>query len=110
MCSVLPQPQPQAYPRYTVVAEKLEALTPLGMLNSRMKDFFDYWMLAKHSDFDGLLLTRSVAATFDRRRTAIPEGTPIGLSVEIIDDAQEEKTVASLSAQKCTRPDVKGNH
>jgi len=85
------EPQLRAYPRYTVVAEKLEALTSLGMLNSRMKDFFDLWVLAKHSDFDGSVLSRAVAATFGRRRTAIPQGVPIGLSDEFINDAQKEK-------------------
>jgi hypothetical protein len=70
----MPEPQLRVYPRYTVVAEKLEALTTLGMLNSRMKDFFDLWVQAKHSDFDGSVLLRAVAATFERRRTAIPQG------------------------------------
>ncbi len=84
-------PQLRAYPRYTVVAEKLEALTSLGMLNSRMKDFFDLWVLARHSDFDGPILSRAVAATFERRRTPIPHGAPIGLSDEFINDAQKNK-------------------
>ncbi len=51
--SGMPVPQIRVYPRYTVVAEKLEALTSLGMLNSRMKDFFDLWVLAKQSEFEG---------------------------------------------------------
>ena len=87
----MPEPHLRVYPRYTVVAEKLEALTSLGMLNSRMKDFFDLWILAKHSDFDGSVLSRAVAATFERRRTAIPTGVPIGLSEEFINDAQKDK-------------------
>ncbi len=87
----LPEPQLRAYPRCTVVAEKLEALTSLGMLNSRMKDFFDLWVLAKHSDFDGELLSRAIAATFERRLTAFPEGIPIGLSDEFINDDQKNK-------------------
>ena len=87
----MPVPHLHAYPRYTVVAEKLEALTSLGMLNSRMKDYFDLWILAKHSDFDGQILSRAVAATFDRRRTVIPTGLPIGLSDEFISDAQKAK-------------------
>lgn len=41
----MPAPHLRVYPRYTVVAEKLEALTSLGMLNSRMKDYFDLWVL-----------------------------------------------------------------
>lgn len=87
----MPEPQIRAYPRYTVVAEKLEALISLGILNSRMKDFFDLWVLAKHSDFDGTVLTRAVAATFERRQTAIPQGLPIGLSDEFVNDARKEK-------------------
>ncbi|WP_265084782.1 nucleotidyl transferase AbiEii/AbiGii toxin family protein [Pseudomonas asplenii] len=46
-------PKLRVYPRYTVVAEKLEALTSLGIANSRMKDYFDLWILACHSSFDG---------------------------------------------------------
>ncbi|GAC1315590.1 MAG: nucleotidyl transferase AbiEii/AbiGii toxin family protein [Collimonas sp.] len=87
----MPEPQLRVYPRYTVVAEKFEALTSLGILNSRMKDFFDLWILARHSDFDGTILTRAVAATFERRRTPVPQGIPIGLSDEFINDAQKEK-------------------
>ena len=41
------------YPRETVVAEKFEAMTKLGLLNSRMKDFYDLWLLARQFDFDG---------------------------------------------------------
>ena len=87
----MPEPHLRVYPRYTVVAEKLEALTSLGMLNSRMKDFFDLWVLAKHSDFNGSVLLRAVTATFERRHTAIPDGLPIGLSDEFINDAQKGK-------------------
>jgi hypothetical protein len=61
------------------------------MLNSRMKDFFDLWVLASHSDFEGVLLSRAVAATFERRRTAVPEGMPIGLTDEFATDSQKQK-------------------
>lgn len=100
----MPEPQIRAYPRYTVVAEKLEALTSLGMLNSRMKDFFDLWVLAKHSDFDGTVLTRAVAATFERRQTAIPQGLPIGLSDEFINDAQKEKQWLAFLRKNALNP------
>jgi len=87
----MPAPLLRVYPRYTVVAEKLEALTSLGMLNSRMKDYFDLWVLARYTDFNGAVLSQAVAATFDRRRTVIPTGVPIGLSDEFITDPQKEK-------------------
>jgi predicted nucleotidyltransferase component of viral defense system len=46
----------RAYPKETVVAEKLEAVTALEMLNSRMKDFFDLWALSRMYGFDGPVL------------------------------------------------------
>lgn len=85
------EPHLRVYPRYTVVAEKLEALTSLGMLNSRMKDYFDLWILARHSDFDGAVLSKAIRATLERRRTAIPSGVPIGLTDEFTQDVQKEK-------------------
>jgi len=60
-----------AYNRETAVAEKLEAMVSLGQLNSRMKDFFDLWLLAKHHDFDGPLLKEAISHTFARRQTNI---------------------------------------
>ncbi len=53
MLPELPAPRLRAYPRYTVVAEKLDALVTLGIANSRMKDYFDLWVLARQADFDG---------------------------------------------------------
>ena len=87
----MPEPQLRAYPRYTVVAEKLEALVSLGMLNSRLKDYFDLWILARQSDFEGPLLTQAIAATFQRRGTEVPQGVPMGLSDEFIEDDQKQK-------------------
>jgi len=87
----MPSPHLRVYPRYSVVAEKLEALTSLGMLNSRMKDYFDLWVLARYSEFDRQILIRAVAATFDRRQTRIPDGVPIGLSDEFATDPLKEK-------------------
>ncbi|WP_301101761.1 nucleotidyl transferase AbiEii/AbiGii toxin family protein [Propionivibrio sp.] len=87
----LPAPHLRVYPRYTVVAEKFEALTSLGILNSRMKDYFDLWVLARHSEFDSQILTRAIAATFQRRQTGFPDGVPIGLSNEFASDPQKVK-------------------
>ena len=56
-----------------------------------MKDYFDLWILAKHSDFEGSILSTAIRATFERRRTAIPREVPVGLTDEITLDAQKEK-------------------
>jgi hypothetical protein len=42
-----PPPVLLAYPKETVVAEKLEALTVLGLINSRVKDYYDLALLAR---------------------------------------------------------------
>lgn len=76
----LPTPRLRAYPRETVVAEKFQAMVLLGIANSRMKDFYDLWTLARRFDFDGPTLARALAATFDRRRTAVPAAAPLALT------------------------------
>ena len=83
-------PKLRAYPRYTVVAEKLEAITSLGMANSRMKDYFDLWVLARYADFDADILRRAVQATFDRRATSMSGSAPLGLTDAFAQDAQKD--------------------
>ncbi len=80
MLSQFAAPKLRVYPRYTVVAEKLETLSSLGIANSRMKDYFDLWILARHCDFDGETLRQAVQATFDRRQTALTIEAPWGLT------------------------------
>jgi hypothetical protein len=80
-----PPPVLRAYPKETVVAEKLEALTALGLLNSRMKDFYDLALLSRMYPFDGEPLARAIVATFRHRRTTI-EAKPIGLTKAYCDD------------------------
>lgn len=75
-----PMPHLRAYSRETVIAEKFQAMVALGLANSRMKDFYDVWILAKSYEFDGNRLARAFAATFARRKTVIPEATPDALT------------------------------
>lgn len=90
MLSEFAAPRLRIYPRYTVVAEKFEALTSLGIANSRMKDYFDLWMLAQHTDFDGDTLRQAVQATFQRRNTALTVAAPFGLTDAFAQDAQKQ--------------------
>ncbi len=76
----MPHPHLRVYPKYTVIAEKLEAIVTLGMLNTRMKDYFDLWVLARHADLDGKILSQAIQATFDRRKTRLSTELPLGLS------------------------------
>jgi predicted nucleotidyltransferase component of viral defense system len=70
----------RVYPKESVVAEKLQAMVVLGMLNSRMGDFYDLWWMSRMFEFDGAVLARAIEATFARRRTAIPRATPVALT------------------------------
>ena len=73
-------PNLRAYPKETVVAEKLEAMVKLGMANSRMKDFYDVLLLARTFRFEGAMLRDAIRATFSRRGTAIPTTPPEALT------------------------------
>lgn len=90
MLEEFPAPKLRVYPRYTVVAEKLEAMISLGIANSRMKDYFDLWVLARHSDFEGDVLREAIGATLSRRGTDIPTGVPFGLTEAFATDAQKQ--------------------
>ena len=86
----LPTPRLHVYPRYTVIAEKYHAIASLGIANSRMKDFFDLWVLTRQSELDPTILRRAIAATFVRRSTALPTNTPVGLSDEFAGDGAKQ--------------------
>lgn len=75
-----PAPVIRAYPVYTVIAEKLEAMVALGERNTRMKDFFDILFILRTEVLDQATLTRAAHNTFDRRKTPFPTGRPNCLS------------------------------
>jgi hypothetical protein len=76
----LPAPRLRAYPRETVIAEKFQAMVMLGLANTRMKDFYDIWALARSYEFTDERLARAIAATFARRGTAVPIEPPDALT------------------------------
>jgi hypothetical protein len=84
-------PRLRAYPRETVVAEKLEAMVKLGLTNSRMKDFYDLAILARTFPFTGPILRDAIAATFTRRGTEIPATTPVALTETFAGDETKQK-------------------
>ncbi|MCM3900752.1 MAG: nucleotidyl transferase AbiEii/AbiGii toxin family protein [Pyrinomonadaceae bacterium] len=84
-----PAPHLRGYTRESVVAEKFEAMVKLGMLNSRMKDFFDLWTLSRGFSFDGPTLSNAVKATFETRGTPVPADAPLALTPEFYDDQQK---------------------
>ncbi len=60
------------YPPETAVAEKTQVMFRRGVLNSRVKDYFDIWALARSRSFDGEVLAEALRATCERRSTDVP--------------------------------------
>ena len=65
-----------------MVAEKFHAVVKLGLTNTRMKDFYDLWTLARAFEFDGQLLAQALEATFRRQKTEMPAADPLPLTAE----------------------------
>ena len=88
-------PTLRMYPPETVIAEKLQAMVMLDIRNSRMKDFYDLWYLARNWSFRLAVLRRAVFATFERRRTEVPTGIPFALAEEFLtDEGKRQQWVA----------------
>jgi hypothetical protein len=86
----LPAPQMRAYPRYTLVAEKTETMVRLGLANSRMKDFYDLWVLSRLFDFEGKIFYQAIANTFKHRGTKKPDNEPFAFTKEFYLDTQKQ--------------------
>ncbi|MEN8250988.1 MAG: nucleotidyl transferase AbiEii/AbiGii toxin family protein [Bacteroidota bacterium] len=75
------------YSRESTIAEKFEAMVKLGFLNSRMKDFYDIWLLSRQFRFERTELEKAIRLTFEQRGTSLslPENV---LSAEFIRSKQ----------------------
>lgn len=100
----LPAPRLETYAPETVIAEKFQAMVALGRANSRVKDFYDIWMLAKVFDFAGDRLARGIAATFARRGTPVPEDLPDALSPTFAADPAKQRQWDAFLEQVAYRP------
>lgn len=90
--TLLDQPAPNvfAYPRETVVAEKLHAIVSLGVKTSRMKDLYDVRVLAWSFPFEGAVLASAIRATFANRGTLIPAEEPVVLTEDFLGSADRQ--------------------
>lgn len=103
----LQPPKLRAYPKYTVIAEKLHAICLLGMANSRMKDYFDLWVLGREGGLDLAILARAIGATFERRKTPLPEALPMGLTQEFATDvAKQRQWIAFIKKSALEAPSL----
>jgi predicted nucleotidyltransferase component of viral defense system len=99
-----PAPKLRAYRYETVIAEKFQALVALGLANTRLKDFYDIWILAQTFDFEGDRLARAIAATFARRTTEIPTELPDGLTSTFASDPTKRQQWAVFVEEVSVNP------
>ena len=76
-----PAPEVRGYTRESVIAEKVQSMVRLGEINSRMKDFFDVWLLAQRFEFEGGALAAAIRETFSRRQTPLT-ATPVAFEAQ----------------------------
>lgn len=84
--TIVPHPEQMVYPsllemdetnlwvysKESVIAEKFQAMIHLAQANSRMKDFYDLYMMATSYSFEGVILEEAVSQTLTRRATSLP--------------------------------------
>lgn len=100
----MPAPVLRGYAKETVIAEKFEAIVSLGLANTRLKDFYDIWLLIQLFDFSPQTLEKAIKATFERRGTELPLGVPDGLTEAFANDpsraAQWERFLSDIGADR----------
>jgi hypothetical protein len=85
-----PAPRLRAYHPATVIAEKLNAMVVLGMMNSRIKDFYDIHVILRHMNVKEKELQAAIASTFKRRKVELPQKMPIAFTPEFLEDGSKE--------------------
>lgn len=92
------EPKVYAYSLYSVIAEKFEAFTSLGLGNGRYKDFYDIYILANKFDLEGKLLQEAVEETFSHRRTTFED--IVAFEEEFIEDPVRQGRWVSFVKKK----------
>ena len=82
----MPAPEILAYNPATVIAEKINAIVTLGHMNSRMKDFYDIYILLNNLELEDTLLTQAIKATFERRMVPLPDEPPVAFTKAFLED------------------------
>lgn len=93
-------PRLKAYSVESVVSEKFEAAVDIGITNSRMKDFYDIYVLCLSQDFKADLLKEAIEATFKNRETTLSDDLYIFRRNFSQDVARQKQWVAFLQKHK----------
>ena len=88
----LPEPYLKGYSLESLISEKFESMIKLGLLNSRMKDFYDIWLIMHQFTIKGLNLTEAIKKTFKHRKTELPKRHPL-FAEEFYDEKSDRQTL-----------------
>ena len=95
----LPKPHLKGYPAESVISEKFEAMVKVGLLNNRMKDFYDILLMMRQYDFNGTELVEALKRTFEHRKTPLPEHKPL-FAEEIYNEKSDRQALWKAFLQK----------
>jgi predicted nucleotidyltransferase component of viral defense system len=73
-----------AYNLETVLAEKLEAIITRGVTNTRMRDYYDVYILTNTYTFDTNTFKSTLAKTAEKRHTTLQMSVAIEDTIAII--------------------------
>jgi predicted nucleotidyltransferase component of viral defense system len=85
----------KGYPLEVVIAEKFEAMVKLGLINSRMKDFYDVYTILRNCPIDSATLKQAIKKTFDNRGTELT-AKPEAFSKKFYKDTMKLKQWSSF--------------
>ncbi len=94
----MPSATVRAYSPETVIAEKFQAVIALGIVNSRMKDYYDLYSIPRAVDVSDEALVKALRSTFERRETEIPLARPPGLTAEFTQNPIRQTQWSAYSA------------
>jgi len=92
--TILPFPAPRIliYPKELTIADKFHAMCKLGILNSRVKDYYDLYQLSRHFPFMGIALKNGISVVFKQEKSIIPSGVPEALT-DTFGQIREKRTL-----------------
>lgn len=86
----LEAPRVLAYQPVAALAEKFETIVTRGLANSRLRDYYDLWLLPTLRGYSGSEVSAALEATFSHRGTRLPTEPPPGLSERFFGAAEAQ--------------------
>ena len=85
----MPEPALLGYTLETVIAEKLESVVKLALVNTRMKDFYDLWTILRHHEIKSEKLSIAISEVFANRKT--PLQSPVAFTPAFYDTKETQQ-------------------